>query len=94
MHPGPLRNPLLIETGDVTIDAFGWYDGTGALVSVEIDGKELDPGKVQGALYLLGHNDYTAWAAPLDSDKLAELSAEAFEDAAEAKAYHRERMDE
>jgi hypothetical protein len=78
-HPGPHRNALLIETGDVTIDAWGWYDGDGVLESVEIDRRHVSPGQVQIALTALGHGDYTSWAGTLDTDTLAQLSADAFD---------------
>ena len=86
LHPGPHRHPLLIEAGVVTIDAWGWYDGDGVLESVEIDGQHKKPEAVQSALSLLGHGDNTTWSGPLDSDALADLSREAFEADAEARA--------
>ena len=85
-HPGPHRNPLTIEAADMTIDAWGWYDGDGALESVEIDGKHITPEAVQAALALLGQGDFTKWAEPLDADTLAELSNDAAEAEAEARA--------
>ena len=85
-HPGPHRDALTIEAGDITIDAWGWYDGDGVLESVEIDGQHIKPEAVQSALSLLGHGDHTTWSGPLDSDALAELSSDAFEADAEARA--------
>ena len=75
--PGPHRDALTIEAGDITINAWGWYDGDGVLESVEIDGEHIKPEAVQSALSLLGHGDYTTWSGPLDSDALAELSSDA-----------------
>lgn len=88
-HPGPHRNALTIEAGEVTIDAWGWYDGDGVLESVQIDGKHIKPEAVQAALDLLGHADHTTWADPLDDDALAELSCAAFEADTEARAEYR-----
>ena len=87
LHPGPHRQPLLIEGDDTTIDAYGWYDGDGALQSVQIGKLHVKPENVETALRLLGV-ECPGWDAPLDDDTLADLSREAFEaDAADAADY-------
>jgi hypothetical protein len=93
-HPGPHSNPLLIEADAVMIDAIGWYDGEGILQSVQIGKIHRKPEEVQAALDSLGLDFYDAWAANLDSQTLLELSNEACEAEAEARAYYYERAAE
>lgn len=83
-HAGLHRNPLLVEAPDVTIDAWGWYDGDGALENVQIGDLHIKPMNVEKALRLLGI-DCPGWDRPLDGDTLSALS----EDAAEADAHER-----
>jgi hypothetical protein len=85
LHPGPHRNELLIEAPDLSIDAYGWYDGNGNLLSVQIGKQHVKPENVARALALLGATCST-WADPLDADTLAGLSRAAFEYEAELEA--------
>ena len=95
LHPGPHASALLIEAGEIAIDAVGHYDGDGgALVSVQINGRHYKPETVADALAMLGVADSGFWSGPLDDDKLIALSDEAFEAMAEARAEFNRRDDE
>lgn len=75
---GELRHPLLIEAGDVSIDAIGVYDGNGDLLSVEINKRHVAPCVLRQALALLGC-DYPGWDGPLDRLILDDLIRDAIE---------------
>lgn len=80
-QPSSVVETLYIETGSITIDARGSYAvPSGKLLSVEIDGKWVDPESVQTALNLMGNADYTRWSDDLDEDDLAALVGEAMAD--------------
>lgn len=87
--PETIRTPLLIECGDVTIDAMGVYDAMdGELVTVEISGRELAPHDVSTALGILCPRDIGPWDNDLSADKLEDLCAEAAQDAMADHADH------
>lgn len=71
--PATVTRLLLIEAGDVQIDASGDYDTeTGALVAVTINGQRLRPHEVAMGLLLLCPEGAGSWSAPLDETELAE----------------------
>ncbi|WP_395543237.1 hypothetical protein [Neotabrizicola sp. sgz301269] len=79
--PSSVVETLCIETGSITIDARGSYAvPSGKLLSVEIDGKWLEPKDVQTGLSFMGNADYTRWSDDLDEDDLAALVGEAMAD--------------
>ena len=66
--------PLLIEAGEVQIDAEGEYDAdTGALVSVRINGRQIPVHAVETALEALAPGDLGPWSRDLDAARLTEL---------------------
>ena len=78
--PVTVTRPLLIEAGDVQIDAAGTYDTeTGALVAVHINGAQLRPHEVATGLLMLCPDGAGTWDAPLDEAGLAEAVAQANE---------------
>lgn len=87
--------PLLIEGGDLQIDAVGVYDAhSGSLVSVIIGGNALAPHTVDQAIALLGLTEAVGpWGDDLAADKLDALIYEEWQDreADRADARHSER---
>lgn len=73
--PQTVSTPLLIEAGEVQIDASGHYSTTtGELVSVEINGQHISPDAVSAALGVLCRpGDAGQWDDDLDEDVLADL---------------------
>lgn len=83
---GTISTPLMIEAGDVQIDAIGEYEaGTGALVSVRINGREIAVHAVEGALDVLAPGATGPWSDDLDAARLTELCNEAMQDAADER---------
>ena len=76
-----LENPLLIDCGDVQIDAIGWYGEDGCLESVTINKRNLTVAQVSAALFILCPDDVGPWADDLDGDTLNVLLNEAANDA-------------
>jgi hypothetical protein len=85
MHPGPHERPLCIDEPDFLLDATGYYDENGELTGVRIGQKDVAPEAVAQALALLGI-ETGKWDAALDACTLAEMSRDAFEADAEARA--------
>lgn len=82
--PDDVSAPLLIEGREVQIDATGTYDAlTGALVSVQINGRHLPVHQVEAAMTILCPGDTGDWTADLSADRLNELCAEAARDVAD-----------
>ena len=80
-RPSSVTTPLLIEAGDVQIDAYGIYDAeSGCLESVTINKRNLTVAQVSAALHLLCPDHYGPWADDLDDDTLNVLLNEAAAD--------------
>ena len=80
-RPSTVTTPLLIEAGDVTIDAYGTYDAeSGTLESVTINKRVVPLCAIFAALHLLCPNEVGQWDADLDGDSLNVLLNEAAED--------------
>lgn len=78
--PVTITRLLLIDAGDVQIDATGTYDTeTGALTAVHINGQRLHPHEVATGLLMLCPYGAGTWSAPLDETELAEAVAQANE---------------
>jgi len=78
--PDSVETPLLIEAGEIQIDATGTYDGdTGTLLSVRINRREIAVHQIAQAMQLLGE-DRCPWADDLDAHALAELCEQAARD--------------
>lgn len=92
-HPGPHRSAILIEESGFMLDVWGWYDGDGGLLCVQIGKIEIALENVTKALSLLGIKA-PGWDEPLDGDKLAELTTEAIEADADARAEYWSDRDE
>jgi len=86
MHPqtpATVTTPLMIDCGDVQIDAIGTYDAeSGCLETVTINKRNLTVAQVSAALFILCPDDLGAWSDDLDGDELNVLMQEAAEDAA------------
>lgn len=84
-----VEDGLLIEGGEVQIDATGHYDAeSGCLVSVQINGKHISEADVRKALHLLNAGCGEGWCADLDGARLGELLNDACADAAADYADH------
>ena len=84
--PDTVTTPLLIEAGEIQIDATGTYDGeTGGLLSVRVNGREIAPHQVAQAMLLLGE-DHCPWADDLDGSRLTELCQQAARDREDERA--------
>ena len=87
-----LETPLMIEAGDVQIDAIGHYDENGALITVFINDCNLAVAQVSAALFILCPDDVGPWADDLDGDTLNVLMNEAAENAACERAEHQREL--
>lgn len=83
--PDEVRRPLLIEAGDVQIDAWGHYETeSGALLSVEINGQHICPDALRMALCgMCCASEQGAWDDSLDTDALDEIARDAADDYAD-----------
>lgn len=87
--PAIVTTPLLIEAGEVQIDAMGWYGvESGCLESVTINKRDLTVAQVNAALFILCPGDTGAWSDDLDGNTLDLLLNEAAHDAACDHADH------
>lgn len=78
--PATVTRLLLIDAGDVQIDATADYDTeTGALTAVTINKQRLHPHEVAAGLLMLCPDGAGTWSAPLDEAELAEAVAQANE---------------
>jgi len=83
-RPSIVTTPLLIEAGDVTIDAYGIYDAeSGCLESVTINKRVVPTCAIVAALGLLCPDHYGPWADDLDGDTLNVLLNESAADYAD-----------
>jgi hypothetical protein len=81
--PSDVTTPLLIEAGDVQIDAYGTYDVvSGSLETVIINGRKVSPDKITAALNLICPQSIGPWDDDLDGAKINELLNEDAENAA------------
>lgn len=79
-----VTTPLLIDSIDVQIDAYGTYCAeSGLLQSVRINGRELSVSQVDAALATLCPGDTGNWADDLEPDVLERLVNEAAQNAAD-----------
>ena len=70
-RPSIVTTPLLIEAGDVTIDAYGTYGAeSGSLESVTINNRVVSIATIYAALGLICPDDGGSWADDLDGDTL------------------------
>lgn len=83
--PATVTEPLLIETRDMTLDAFGTYDAeTGALISVKVNGTHKPPHEIEAFFgSALGRE-----LADLDQERLDEILEQLAEDAECDRADH------
>ena len=80
-RPSIVTTPLLIEAGDVTIDAYGIYDAkSGCIESVTINKRVVSIATIYAALGLICPDDGGSWADDLDGDTLNVLLNEAAAD--------------
>ena len=80
--PAIVESPLMVEAGDVQIDAIGFYDvESGCLESVTINKRNLTVAQVSAALFILCPDDLGAWSDDLDGAELDVLVNEAANDA-------------
>jgi hypothetical protein len=83
-RPSSVTTPLLIDCGDVQIDAYGTYDAeSGWLESVTINKREFTVAQVSAALFILCPDDVGPWADDLDGDTLNVLLNESAADYAD-----------
>jgi len=83
-RPSSVTTPLLIEAGDVTIDAYGIYDAeSGCLESVTINKRVVPTCAIVAALGLICPDHYGPWADDLDGDTLNVLLNESAADYAD-----------
>jgi hypothetical protein len=77
--PAEDRRPLMIEAGDIQIDAWGVYEtDAGALMSVEINGQHFSPDEVRAKLNAMGCATVQgAWDDSLEPDELNQIAADA-----------------
>ena len=79
--PDTIDESLLIEAGEITIDAVGEYDtNTCALVTVRINGADFAPHQVAAMLALFAPRHTGAWDADMDSDEMGNRLGEIAED--------------
>ena len=84
-RPSTVTTPLLIEAGDVQIDAYGTYDVvSGSLETVIINGRKVSPDKITAAMNLICPQSVGPWDDDLDGSKLNNLVSEDAQDAADA----------
>ena len=82
--PSDVTTPLLIDCGDVQIDAYGTYDvESGSLQSVTINKREFTVAQVSAALFILCPDEAGAfyWSDDLGGAELDVLVNEAANDA-------------
>ena len=83
-RPSSVTTPLLIDCGDVQIDAYGTYDAeSGALETVTINKREFTVAQVSAALFILCPDHVGPWSDDLDGDTLNVLLNEAAADYAD-----------
>jgi len=83
-RPSSVTTPLLIDCGDVQIDAYGIYDAeSGALESATINKRIVPTCAIVAALCLLRVEDAAQWVDDLDGDTLNVLLNEAAADYAD-----------
>jgi len=75
--------PLMIEAPDVCIEAFGEYDATGALVSLEVNGRPITLGRMREIIRDLCGTEIGKWDAPLCEVELRERLGDMIATAAE-----------
>ncbi|PWE48451.1 hypothetical protein DEM26_18050 [Thioclava sp. NG1] len=81
--PSDVTNPLFIDAEDIQLDWKGTYDAdTGALLSIESNGRQISPENAIKALALMGEDSGT-WFDDLREDLLADLVQQAAQDAAD-----------
>lgn len=91
--PATIRQCLLIEAGEITIDADGEYDTESCeLVTVWINGVDFAPHQVSAMLAVFAPRQTGHWDADMDSDEMGNLISELIEDSECYRAdYQRDR---